>query len=242
MKEKNIKSGYNIKFKIIMSIILIMMTIVMVFTATYSWYLVKYKAVFVMDVDASGILYLYLEVPVDSIGNDDRYLSPAVAMPYAVANGKDMNPLVLYNALDDTPSFVMKVASQKEYNGNFTMLQGSGITTNLQYKISMKSGTNAEAQTFSRTEFIYSDVTFKYYDLISDPSTPEDPDNLITIEVDPLISQASDNSYGLLTITGGQKVFFTVKIHFANVDELVDVNIMSRTSIWCELALVVEGL
>lgn len=240
MNEKNINGGKNNLKKIIISITLVIMTLVMVFTVTYSWYQVQYKAVFVMDVDASGVLYLYLEVPVNNMGEDDRYLIPAVAVPYAVTNGMHMDPLVLYDEHDSTPSFVKKIANQKTYEGNFNMLQGSGISTNLQYKISMKSGTDANAKTFGRYEFIYSDISFLYYDTILDPDAPEEDESFITVQVNPLISHSADNTSGLLTIIGGQKVFFTVKIHIANVDELVDPSIMTQSSIWCELALVVE--
>lgn len=240
MKTKNIKSA-NKYYKVIIAIALIVITLVMVSTATYSWYQVQFKEVFVLDVDASGILYLYLEVPVDKIGEgEERKLVPAIAKPYAVLNGMYMNPLVEYNAEDDNPSYIEKVAQPYTYSGDFTLFQGTGVSTNLQYKLSMKSGTDASALTFSRNEFVYTDVSFEYKTTIPDESTEEDPDDFINITVDPLISQSEDCASGLLNITDSQKVFFTITIVFANVDELVDTNIMSQPFIWCELALVAE--
>lgn len=243
MKTKNIKSA-NKYYKVIIAIALIVITLVMVSTATYSWYQVQFKEVFVLDVDASGILYLYLEVPIDKIGEgEERKLVPAIAKPYAVLNGMYMNPLIEYNAEDDNPSYIEKVAQPYTYNGDFTLFQGAGVSTNLQYKISMKSGADASALTFSRNEFVYTDVSFLYHTTIPDESTPDDPDDFIpkTYEGDEIIiNQSEDNTSGVIVVIGPQKVFFTITIVFANVDELVDTNIMSQPFIWCELALVAE--
>ena len=224
----------------IISVLLIAFTLAMTVTASYAWYQVQFSAVFVLDVDASGILYLYLEVPVDNMQEgDDRFLSPAVAMPYAVANGMYMDPLTEYDELDETPSYVSKAANQKTYSGNFTLLQGTGIVSNLHYKISMKAGSGLSSETFSKAEFVYSDVNFVYYDLVVvNPELNE----LETVTVNPLVSQSPDNMTGILTITSSQKVFFNVTISFANVDELVDPTIMAQESIWCEMSLVVEGM
>ena len=240
MNGKKISSFNKKTTKILISILLIVVTFSLIFTASYAWYQVQFSAVFVLDVDASGILYLYLEVPVDNMQEgDDRYLSPAVAMPYAVANGMYMDPLIEYDALDETPSYVSKVANSKTYSGNFTLLQGTGIVSNLHYKISMKAGSVFSSETFSKAEFVYSDVEFVYYDLVVVDSETGD---LETVTVYPLVSQAPDNMTGILTITSSQKVFFNITIQFANVDELVDPRIMAQESIWCEMSLVVEGM
>lgn len=241
MKTENKKSGVKKYYKIAVVIVTIMITLVMATTASYAWYQVQFKQVFVLDVDASGILYLYLEVAVDKIGEgEERKLVPAVAMPYAVINGMYMNPLVLYNEEDATPSYVQKVAQPYTYDGDFTLFQGSEVSTNLQYKLSMKSGTDGTALTYSRNEFIYTDISFFYHTTIPDESTPDDPDDVIPIVVYPLVNQSEDNTTGTLSITGAQKVFFSITIHFANVDELVDTNIFAQPYIWCELALVAE--
>ncbi len=238
-KDKTVIANKK-RTKTLISLILIMVTLCFSITATYAWYQVQFNAVFVLDVDASGILYLYLEVPVDNMQQgDDRFLSPAVAMPYAVANGLYMNPLVEYNPQDANPSYVAKAANQKTYSGNFTLLQGYGIVSNLHYKISMRAGSGLASEAFSKSDFVYTGVDFIYYDTVL-----VDPETLATeiVPVNPLISQSADNMSGVLTITSSQKVFFNVTISFANVDELVDPRIMTQSSIWCEMSLVVEGM
>lgn len=211
-------------------------------TATYAWYTLEISEEYILDVDADGFLFVYLEVPVDAMGDEDRYLFPAVAMPHAVANGMYMDALTVYDEADENPSYVVKAANVKTFNGEFTLLQSENLTSRIGYSLSVKSSPGEEALTYGKTEFGFAEVAFKSFKRVT-TGNETDGWSVEIVEYNPLeqegASQSADKTSGVLVIEGEQHIFITVTMYLANVDELMDEYLAAQTSVWCELAFAV---
>lgn len=108
------------KKKVIIGAILItvnaLAVILLIITVTMSWFQKTMERSHEFEVRADGVLYLYIPASVEGTNTS---LTPAKAMPFAVANGLYMDVLREYNENDETPSYIEKAAGIAKYSTKF---------------------------------------------------------------------------------------------------------------------------
>lgn len=108
------------KKKLIFNFIIMVVTAVTALTlilgVSNSWFQQSADYGHQFEVHADGVLYIYIPATVE---NTETNLTPAIAMPYAVQNGKYIDVLKTYDPLDATPSWVSKAAGIAVYSTNF---------------------------------------------------------------------------------------------------------------------------
>ncbi|MBQ9145508.1 MAG: hypothetical protein IJX70_03495 [Clostridia bacterium] len=220
--------------------------------SSLAWYTEEPSSVFSLTVDASGFLAIYIEAPIDPAGEEDRALTPAVAMDGAVMNGLPMDVTRVYNAEDDNPSYVKSVAIQKTYTGEFTYFQDANAASYISYSLTPCDRNSEQAGDklyFANSEFVYAQVDFvaktsleddtviTHYPLYDTPEAKYDP------EVGGMSPrQSADKTSGELYVEGSTTVQITVTLYFANVSELIDPHFYDSDSIWFEIGLRVTGI
>ena len=247
MKNKIInKTAVNMAI----SFLLIVTTLVMVAVSSYAWFNAEIEAAYQLDVDASGVLYLYVEAPIKPIegDEDERTLVPAKAMAGAVANGLRLDPLELYDENTTNPagpSYVYSLANEKTYVDYFVMQQTAGTANDVVYEISVRSTSDDMGFVYDNAEFVFSNVEFSYWHMITtDVIVGYDEDENPIYETiqqleNPLISHSDDFTTGILHIEDAQTVDFSLTMHLANVDEVMDDNLMG-SSIWIKITLAAQ--
>lgn len=233
--------------RMVISILIIVITLSMVAVSSYAWYNAEIEAAYQLDVDASGVLYLYVEAPIKPIvdDEDERTLVPAKAMPGAVANGLRLDPLELYDPNSSDPSYISSVATQVTYSDKFIMQQAAGTATDVVYSISVRSTSDETGIEYDNSEIVFSNVEFSYWHTVQTDNIIEyDEDEnpvyeYVDVLEDPLISHSDDFTTGTLLIEDAQTIDFSITMYLANVDELMDDNMMN-SSIWIKLALVAQ--
>ena len=107
----------NKKTKQIITISVLLVAVLLVATAfTVAWYQQDTITPYFFEIMADGLLYVYVD---SVIVDNEEGLTPAVAMPGAIAEGLHVDPLVTYNGSDDNPSYVQKPASVSNIDSAF---------------------------------------------------------------------------------------------------------------------------
>ncbi|MFA6867498.1 MAG: hypothetical protein WCR54_08315 [Clostridia bacterium] len=239
--------------RMVIIIFVLILTLTMVAVSSYAWYNEDIEAAYQLDVDASGVLYLYVETPIKPIPEgeeEERTLYPAKAMPGAVANGLRLNPLELYDAEAANPSYVSKITSSVSYDDKFVLQQAIGSETDVNYSISVSSSHDDTGFVYDNAEFCFSEVKFSYWETITTVIVDEFGDPILDDEgnekyeahqekKDALVSQTGDKTSGVMRITDAESIDFTITMYLANVDELMDDNLLG-TSIWIKISLVAQ--
>lgn len=106
----------KVLFNLIFSIVAAITTLTISIAASFSWFEGVREISEEFEIKADGVLYLYIPA---SMVETDEILTPAKAMPGAVANGLNMDVLNLYNETDEEPSYVSQTAEIAEYSTDF---------------------------------------------------------------------------------------------------------------------------
>lgn len=251
-KMDKLKTGGNIA-RIIIAVMLTAVTLIITALSTYAWYSEEIEAAYQLDVDASGVLYLYVEAPIKPIvagEEEERTLYPAKALAGAVANGLYLNPLEIYDPGSDNPSYVSVAAVPVTYKDKFILQQASGAGTEVNYSISVRSSHDSTGVVFDSGEFVFSDVSFSYWQDVATPVLDENGNPVLddeglpvtettTVLKNPIASQTADKTAGVLYIEGAQSIDFSITMYLAYVDEIMDDALLGK-SIWVEISLTAQ--
>jgi hypothetical protein len=90
--------------------------LVLILNATTSWFEKTAEYGHQFEIHADGVLYIYIPASVEDTHSS---LTPAIAMPYAVQNGKYIDVLKTYDQSDANPSWVSVTAGVASYSTNF---------------------------------------------------------------------------------------------------------------------------
>src|SRR5690554_1987730 len=91
----------------ILIVAIVAVSLSLIIAATLSWYRGTLEVEQDFVIEADGVLYLYAPASVEDL---EQTLSPAKAMPWAVANNLHMDVLKEYDELDPHPSYVSRAA------------------------------------------------------------------------------------------------------------------------------------
>lgn len=100
--------------RILMPCVLMVASIFAIVSLSLAWFRTDPVYVTQIDVDAKGVLYLYLP---SQLVMSDQSLVPAVAMPGAVAGGLPMDVMRAYSASDPDPSYISQPAQTAVVHG-----------------------------------------------------------------------------------------------------------------------------
>lgn len=103
-------------FNFIIMVVSAVTALTLILGASSSWFAQSAEYGHQFEIHADGVLYIYIPATVE---NTNTGLTPAVAMPYAVQNGKYIDVLKTYDSQDETPSWVSKAAGIAAYSTNF---------------------------------------------------------------------------------------------------------------------------
>ena len=216
-------------------VLCVLLACVLCFTSSYAWYSTAPGTDQTIEVTADGVIYINFAMSVDVLGEDDdeRIMKPAVALPFAIANGAPIDVLKTYEETKSTatPSYVKTAATYGDYLGEFGFSQEETKESYLSFDLSMFLDYNDPGTQLGRAEFVIDEIAFHYV-------------NEEGVDVDCLTHDSScfvsdDNTHGRLYVKGAQRIFFSVKMHIAQVDELMDSRLGQTSSVYCGIAIAV---
>ena len=252
------------KTGIVVLVCMVLVACMLCVNSSLAWYTLVPGAEHAIIVDADGTDYLLAPSDWDEYnGSEARTMKPAVALPFAVANGAPINVLQTYEETKDTdhPSYVQTKATYGYYSGRFekSLEPGKGVYYDFALSAYLDRFTkeqllNGEVDDIKlgKEEFVYDEISFKYYysrvtQLIHEQ---DDQGNEVIrpveelVEMDPLSYDENcgineDGSSGTIFLCGDVRliVYVNIKMHIANVDELMDSRIGQQNVIRFGLGL-----